>query len=60
MTTLVAGGAIVVVGLLLLWRLRTRTGRPWLVEPPHTPPTVPWRSGGQPQAPQPPQPGDEG
>jgi len=45
MNLLLGASAIVLIGLgALIWRARRRPGRAHLFDPPHTPPTVPWRS----------------
>ena len=47
MGLLIAVAAIAAIGLLALWRARARSGRGFWVEPPHTPPTVPWAPRGK-------------
>ena len=49
MSLLLGVSAIVVIGLLFLWRVRTRPGRARFFEAPHTPPTVPWSSDWSPR-----------
>jgi hypothetical protein len=38
---------VIVAALMIIWLLRRRPGSRSLVEPPHTPPTVPWRDRGR-------------
>lgn len=59
MSLLLGLGAIVVIALVFYRLRRTRRGRIGLVEPPHTPPTVPWRHAAGQRDAEPPRPGSE-